>query len=254
MHLRYAESLEDPAQSITFTTLQNAAKENNVSLIGGTLPEKEGDKVYNTCLVFNNEGKLLGKYRKMHLFDVDIPGKITYKESEIFTPGDKLGLFELEGLVFGLGICYDLRFPELALVMRQSGADVLVYPSQFSKVTGEMHWELLLRGRAIDTQVKIQSLIVVSNTIDLQTFVVGCSPARLPEDGAPFLCWSHSTIVNPMGKVIATADHLPTIVYGEIDPEQIKAARTAIPTSFQKRKDIYEVKNNSATEVQKRAD
>ena len=97
----------------------------------------------------------------MHLFDIDIPGKFTYKESEIFAPGNKLGLYELEGLVFGLGICYDLRFPELALVMRQSGADVLVYPSQFSKVTGEMHWEILLKARALDTQVSLVNLLNV---------------------------------------------------------------------------------------------
>lgn len=146
--------MQEPDKAPTITTLQTAAKENNVFVIGGSIAEKEGDKIYNTCLVFSNEGKLLGKFRKLHLFDIDIPGRMTYKESDTFTPGDQVTLIEIEGITFGIGICYDIRFPELALIMRQSGADVLVYPSQFSMTTGEFHWDTLTRYRALDTQVR----------------------------------------------------------------------------------------------------
>jgi omega-amidase len=89
---------------------------------------------------------------KIHLFDIDIPGKITYKESDTFTAGKKICVFDTEFCKIGLGICYDLRFAELGLLMSQQGARVLVYPGSFNQTTGPLHWELLLRGRALDTQ------------------------------------------------------------------------------------------------------
>lgn len=118
-------------------------------MIIGSIPEKSGDKMYNTAICFNN-GQLLATYRKTHLFDIDIPGKITYKESLTFSAGNNYTIVETEYGKFGIGICYDIRFPELAQVMREKGCHFLVYPGSFNLTTGPLHWELLLKARAVD--------------------------------------------------------------------------------------------------------
>ena len=118
----------------------------------GSIPEKDPnrEKIYNTALVFNPSGELIAKYRKMHLFDVDIPNKITYFESHTFEKGNEITTFDTKYCTMGLGICYDLRFTEQSLAMVEKGAKVLLYPGNFSKATGPLHWELLLRARAVD--------------------------------------------------------------------------------------------------------
>ena len=157
-------------------------------IIAGSIPEREGDNLYNTCCIFDNKGELIDTHRKVHLFDIDIPGKITFKESEVLSAGTKgkqLWLTEdnndfrpfindyrpfvveflficLSGTVFdvdnvkiGVGICYDIRFPELAWKYRREGAKVLVYPGAFNLTTGAAHWAKLQIARALDNQVKL---------------------------------------------------------------------------------------------------
>lgn len=154
-----------------------------------------------------------------------ILGKITYKESETFTPGKEICVFDTQYCTFGLGICYDLRFAELGLLMSQKGAKVLIYPGSFNQVTGPLHWQLLLRGRALDTQ----------------TFTVGVSCAQYKQDPTIYQAWGHSTVVDPFGKVLAGLDENPNIAYCEIDPNYCTQVRQNIPIMKQKRNDLYKL-------------
>ncbi|RXW21016.1 hypothetical protein EST38_g4840 [Candolleomyces aberdarensis] len=139
----------DNSESESVKMLSAAAKENQTWLIGGSIPERDpqDDKLYNTCTVYNPQGDLVAMHRKVHLFDIDIPGKITFKESETLTGGTTLNSFDTEFARIGLGICYDIRFPELAMIAARRGCQVLVYPGAFNLTTGPLHWELLQRGR-----------------------------------------------------------------------------------------------------------
>ena len=108
--------------------------------------------MYNTCLCFNRDGDIVAKHRKLHLFDIDIPGKIKNKESDTVKHGPpQFTMFETEYCKIGIGICYDLRFPEYAQMLRNKGAEVICYPANFSMRTGEMHWDILRQCRAVDT-------------------------------------------------------------------------------------------------------
>jgi len=135
--------------------LSAAAKETGLWLIGGSFPERDAKdgKVYNTCTVYNPKGELVVIHRKVHLFDIDIPGKITFQESAKITGGSTMNFFDTEFARIGLGICYDVRFPELAMIAARKGCQVLIYPAAFNMTTGPLHWELLQRARAVDNQV-----------------------------------------------------------------------------------------------------
>lgn len=155
--------MPDPIQSPSIHMLCNKAISTNAWIIGGSVPEVDTDsKVYNTCIVVNSEGEIVAKHRKIHLFDIDVPGKIRFKESDSLTAGQSATLFDTPWGPIGVGICYDIRFPEYAMLLRQRGARFLIYPGAFNMVTGPAHWELLQRARAVDNQC----------------FVAMCSPAR----------------------------------------------------------------------------
>ncbi|NXA47220.1 NIT2 amidase, partial [Nothocercus julius] len=140
----YAEKI--PGE--TTQKLAEVAKECNVYLVGGrSIPEEDGGKLYNTCTVFGPDGAMLAKYRKIHLFDINVPGKIQFKESETLSPGNTFSTFDTSYCRVGLGICYDMRFAELAQIYGQKGCQLLVYPGAFNLTTGPAHWELLQRGR-----------------------------------------------------------------------------------------------------------
>lgn len=127
----FSQYAEPALTGPTCKMLSEAAKEHSVYLVGGTFPELDDNKFYNTCTVWNPQGQLIAKYRKMHLFDIDIPKKITFKESEILSAGNELVTFNLEGTKVGLGICYDMRFEELAKLYRLQGCELLIYPGRF---------------------------------------------------------------------------------------------------------------------------
>uniref|UniRef100_A0A8C0X375 Omega-amidase NIT2 n=1 Tax=Castor canadensis TaxID=51338 RepID=A0A8C0X375_CASCN len=139
----YAEKI--PGESTH--KLSEVAKECSIYLIGGSIPEEDSGKLYNTCAVFGPDGALLVKHRKIHLFDIDVPGKITFQESKTLSPGDSFSTFDTPYCRVGLGICYDMRFAELAQIYAQRGCQLLVYPGAFNLTTGPAHWELLQRGR-----------------------------------------------------------------------------------------------------------
>ncbi|OSX64712.1 hypothetical protein POSPLADRAFT_1044185 [Postia placenta MAD-698-R-SB12] len=203
--------------------LAATAREAGVWLIGGSIPERDAadKKLYNTTTVYSRTGELVAMHRKVHLFDIDIPGKITFKESETLTGGTTMNYFDTEFARIGLGICYDVRFPELAMTYARKGCQVLIYPGAFNLTTGPLHWELLQRARAIDNQV----------------FFSMCSPAR--DMSAGYHAWGHSMIVDPMGKVIAETEHEEDIVYARIDPTVFVEARAGIPVTKQRRFDVY---------------
>ncbi|OAX40808.1 carbon-nitrogen hydrolase [Rhizopogon vinicolor AM-OR11-026] len=203
--------------------LSSAAKEAGVWLIGGSIPERdeETDKVYNTCTVYSPTGALVALHRKVHLFDIDIPGKITFKESETLTGGETTNYFDTEFARIGLGICYDVRFQELAMISARQGCHVVVYPGAFNLTTGPLHWELLQRARAVDNQI----------------FFSMCSPAR--DMTAGYHAWGHSMVVDPYGKVLVEADETEMIVHANIDPEPLQSVRSGIPVTKQRRFDVY---------------
>ncbi|XP_034268332.1 omega-amidase NIT2 isoform X2 [Pantherophis guttatus] len=203
--------------------LSNIAKECGIYLIGGSIPEDDAGKLYNTCTAFGPDGTMLAKYRKIHLFDIDVPGKIRFQESETLSPGDRFSVFDTPYCKIGIGICYDIRFPELAQIYTQKGCKLLVYPGAFNLTTGPAHWELLQRGRAVDNQV----------------YVATASPAR--DETGSYVAWGHSTVVNPWGEVIAKAGTEETIVYAEIDLKKAEEIREQIPILSQKRSDLYAV-------------
>lgn len=213
----YAESVPNGPTS---EMLSKAAKENQIYLVGGTFPEIENNKFYNTCTVWGPEGNLLAKYRKMHLFDIDIPGGITFKESDVLSPGNELAMFEIDRVKVGLGICYDLRFEELAKLYRLKGAEILIYPAAFNLTTGPLHFELLQRARAIDNQV----------------FVLGISPARGDQG---YIAYGHSQITSPWGKVIGQAKDGEQIIQVDLDLNECDQVRQQIPIYNQRRTDIY---------------
>ncbi|PPQ67900.1 hypothetical protein CVT26_007100 [Gymnopilus dilepis] len=223
--------------------LSAAAKEVKTWLIGGSIPERDAEddtKIYNTCTVYNPEGDLIAMHRKVHLFDIDIPGKIKFKESETLTGGKTTNFFDTDFARIGLGICYDIRFPELAMIAARRGCHVLIYPGAFNMTTGPLHWELLQRG---------------SRAVDNQVFFSMCSPAR--DLSAGYHAWGHSMIVDPMGKVLKEAQEGEEIIYSDIgefqpmmilkrlgltffaDPKVFNEARAGIPVTTQRRFDVY---------------
>jgi len=213
----YKESVPGP----TTKSLAEIAKECNVYLIGGSIPESKGDVIYNTCSVFSPEGKMIGQYRKMHLFDINVPGKISFKESDVLTGGKELLTFMIDSCKIGVGICYDIRFAELAQIYAQEGCDLLVYPGAFNMTTGPAHWELLQKARAIDNQV----------------YVAAVSPAR--DESATYVAWGHSSVVGPWGDVIATTEEKENIVYADLDLKRADEIRENIPIGKQRRTDVY---------------
>lgn len=152
---KYAEEVGAAGDDSPSTAmLSAAAREHGVVLVGGSIPERSGSSIYNTCFVYDSRGALLARHRKIHLFDIDIPGKITFRESETLTPGTGPTVVDTELGRLAVAICYDLRFPELAALYAARGAQLLVYPGAFNMTTGPAHWELLLRARAVDNQAR----------------------------------------------------------------------------------------------------
>jgi len=145
-----------------------------------------------------------------------------FKESDVLSAGPQLTLVDLPWCRAGVGICYDVRFPEYALALRNQGAKLIIYPSAFNMTTGPAHWSILTKGRAVDTQ----------------SYVAMVSTAR-SSDPSDYQAWGHSMMVGPWGDVLAEAEHEPGVWMVEVDPSECDRIRKQVPTSFQKRKDLY---------------
>ena len=219
--------------SLSLAMVAGFARRHRVAVIAGSIPERGADgRIYNTATVINADGVLLAKHRKLHLFDVDVPGGICFRESDSLTAGasptvlsgagDPLATGLADPPNLGLLICYDVRFPELALLMQQRhGCTLLACPAAFNTTTGPRHWHLVMRARAMDTQC----------------FLLACSSARPQGEGYP--SYGHSLVVDPWGAVIAEAGEGEQVLYAQLDLSQVAAARRAIPTGVQRRHDIY---------------
>ncbi|KAM5349899.1 hypothetical protein ACJ41O_006404 [Fusarium nematophilum] len=235
----YAETLvpSPPSrqEAPTFHALSAMAAENKVYLIGGSIPEfdPKSKKHYNTSLIFGPEGELLAMHRKVHLFDVDIPGRVSYRESAYLEHGNKITIVDLPDYgKIAVAICYDVRFPELATIATRKGAFALVYPSAFPVATGSLHWRLLAQARALDNQL----------------YVALCGPAR-DTNADPLVAWGHSLVVDPMAAVVVEADESETIVECELDPQAISGTRKSIPVSAQRRFDVYSDVSTAHTQL-----
>lgn len=256
----YAEKLPDIGDGLSSESdskwsssasrlLMTAARELDMWIVGGSVPERvtttnnqgvEEEKIYNTCLVLNPEGVVVAKHRKVHLFDIDVPGGITFFESETLSPGSTVSHFTTPYGEIGVGICYDIRFAEYAMLLRQKhDCLVLIYPGAFNMTTGPAHWELLQKARAIDNQC----------------FVVTASPARSVEeesddDGNPkkyphYTAWGHSTVVSPWGDVVATTDEKECVVIADLNLDRLAEVRGGIPIGNQRRTDLYALEDLS---------
>ena len=219
---RYFKSFAAMGHEKTVEHMKRWAKENGIILVGGSVPESDGGKLYNTCFVFDEKGEQIARHRKIHLFDVDIPG-MRFKESNNFEPGDDITVFDTKFGKMGCAVCFDLRFPELFRAMAMRGAELIIVPAQFNMKTGPSHWEMTLKMRAVDNEV----------------FVVGCSAAKY--EGFSYECWGHSAIVSPFGEVLTSCDEKEQIIYSDIDLNRVGEVRRQLPTFLNLRRDVYKV-------------
>lgn len=221
---RFPELAEQYPAGRTFQMLEEAAREEGIYLVGGSVPERDGPDLYNSSFAFDPRGRLIARYRKTHLFDVDIAGGISFQESKTLSRGREITVAKTELCTFGLAICYDIRFPELARLMATEGAEMVILPGAFNMTTGPVHWELLLRSRAVDNQV----------------YLVGAAPAR--DLNAPYVSFGHSAVIDPWGSVVAQADEKETIIYAGIDLSRVAKVRRELPLLLHRRTDLYELK------------
>ena len=214
----------------TWSFLSSIAKKNKIYLIGGSIPEKENDKVYNTSFIFDSEGNQISRHRKMHLFDIDVKGGQSFKESESLTPGNSICVFNTPYCKIGLCICFDMRFPELSRLMVLKGAQIIIVPAAFNMTTGPPHWESMFKQRAIDNQC----------------FTIGVAPAR--NEKASYISYANSIVVNPWGNIIYRANEKESFDVFDIDLSEINSIRKQLPLLLARRSDIYTIKENDDIE------
>ena len=189
------------------------ARELKIHLHVGSLALKfSPEKAVNRSFLISPEGQLLASYDKIHMFDIDLPGGESYRESANYQPGETAVISDLPWGRIGLTICYDLRFPALYRALAESGASFLTVPSAFTRKTGEAHWHVLLRSRAIETGC----------------FVFAAAQAGTHENKRE--TFGHSLIVDPWGVVIAEGGVEPGVFLAEIDPAKVDDARKSIPS------------------------
>ncbi len=204
-----AESIPGP----TCDTLATLASELGVYLIGGSILEKapEGAKVYNTCALFEPSGELIDVYRKVHLFDVEIVDRVSVRESDTRRPGSDMTVVACDSVPVGLAVCYDLRFPELFRQLIDRDAALIFMPSAFTFATGAVHWEALVRARAIENQVYF------------------IAPNQCGRGGSGVHNYGNSMIVDPWGTVLARAGEGDGIIMADVDLDYLKKVRQEIP-------------------------
>lgn len=212
---KYAEKIEEGQESFDFLKGLSLSLIHTY-IIAGSIPELDGDKIYNTCTVWKN-GKILTKYRKNNLFDIKIPNN-EFTESEILSPGDKLSIFDTEWGKIGLGICFDIRFNQISNIYSQNKCNIICYPANFTEYTGNLHWEILNKARAIDSH----------------TFIISCSTARSENDKIKFKSYGNSIIVSPWGEVVNKLDNKEGYIYHDIDLDVVNDMRKKLPINQNK--------------------
>ncbi|GGX00784.1 carbon-nitrogen hydrolase family protein [Undibacterium macrobrachii] len=201
---------EPPSGGVLQSFLGQMAKELQMTIIGGTIPlqSEDSQKIYNACLVYDANGMQIARYDKIHLFGFQ-NGEESYQESNTIKEGDDIVSFESAIGKVGLGICYDLRFPEL---FRNMGpCSLLVLPAAFTYTTGQAHWEILLRARAIENQC----------------YVLASAQGGIHESGRR--TWGHSMLIDPWGKVITCLDEGEGLVIADLDLDAMLKIRSNLP-------------------------
>jgi deaminated glutathione amidase len=218
--LSLAEALptpsEDPGTQVggpILTSMQALARETGAWLLLGGFPERaeEPEHIRNTSVLLRADGTLAATYRKIHLFDVDVPGGKRFRESETIEPGDELVVADTPWGPLGLSICYDLRFPELYRALTARGARMLAVPSAFTLETGKDHWSVLLRARAIENQA----------------FVF--APAQFGHHGGNRRSWGHAMVVDPWGAVLSECGDHDGFALAPVDFEYQERVRAGLP-------------------------
>lgn len=219
----------------TTDILARKARDKGVYIICG-IYEKADDqgtfdgKAYNTCVAISPDGNILDTYSKTHLFDIDVPGSVTYMESQNVAPGKKITNVQIKGIKCGMAVCYDLRFPELFRVMALNGAQIFAMPCAFTDATGRFHWDSLLKARAIENQ----TFLVAANQI-------GRHPNNIVSHG-------NSMILDPWGRVLAHAADKDNIIIAQLDFKTLKKIREEMPLFRQRREDLYSITSNQFSE------
>ncbi len=224
----------EPLDGLTAGWAADQARAHGIWLVAGSFIEQaeDEDRRYNTSCVFAPDGARVAVYRKIHLFDVDVPGA-EFHESEVTSAGSEIvvcptaltGESSPEGVPgtvgVGMAICYDLRFPELFRIATLRGADIMALPAAFTATTGPPHWEILVRARAIEDQV----------------FMIAAGQCGKSSDK---LAWhGHSLIVDPWGTVLAAAADDPTVLVADLDFEEQKRIRRVMPSVDHRRPVAY---------------
>jgi len=197
--------------------LRSLAHRHRSYVHGGSLIERDGDRLFNTSLVFDREGHEVARYRKIHLFDVVTPGGVRYAESEIVGHGEKVVTFKLDDAVAGCAICYDVRFPELFRALRDAGSEVIFLPAAFTLQTGKDHWDPLLRARAIETQCWLVAAATWGDHRDAQ--------------GGIRKTFGNSLVCDPWGQVVARASDGTGSVRARIDRSLTARVRQDLPVA-----------------------
>jgi predicted amidohydrolase len=213
--LAIAESLDLARPGPIVSMLVELATKHQIWLVGGGLPERvpcDAARTYNTAAVFAPDGTLAAAYRKVHLFDVDIPGGAVLRESDATCPGTDRVVVDIDGAKVGLSICYDVRFPELYReLVKDRGADVLIVPAAFTAHTGRAHWHLLLRARAIEDQAWV------------------IAAAQWGKHNEKRESFGHSLVVDPWGTLVAERPDGDGVVIAALDGESVAKTRRQMP-------------------------
>jgi predicted amidohydrolase len=216
---REAEELppvgSDEQGGAAYEFLREVARANAIHIHGGSIAERVGDTLFNTTIVFRPDGSEVARYRKIHLFDIVTPDGQGYRESALFGRGTEVVTWEAHDVIFGLAICYDIRFPELFLKLRQAGAEVIFLPAAFTLQTGRDHWEVLLRARAIETQCWLAA--------------PACHGRHVDGSGETRMTYGHSMICDPWGLVIARASDGTGWATARIDRSLTERVRRDMP-------------------------
>ena len=196
-----------------------AARQLDMWVLAGSFHEASADpaRTHNTSLVFDRGGRLAAAYRKIHLYDVEIPGRVSYQESRTVAPGTETTVVDVDGVSVGLSICYDLRFPELYRRLAVAGAQVLVVPAAFMMHTGRDHWEVLLRARAIENQC----------------YVLAAGQIGDHEPGRT--CFGRSMVIDPWGTVLAQAPDTVGVTVADLDLDRLATIRGELPSLANRR-------------------
>jgi omega-amidase len=215
----YGEALGGPAQQ----AISALARELGLWIIAGSVPELEDGRVYNTSFVYDSAGRQAARHRKLHLFDIDVEGGQSFRESDTLSPGRDITVFDTPWGKMGLCICFDLRFEELARIMTLQRVKAIFVPAAFNMTTGPAHWELLFRQRAVDNQL----------------FTIGTSQARA--EGESYVAWGHSIVCDPWGSVLHQCGAGEEVTVTTLQLDRIQAVRRQLPILSARREDVYSI-------------